>query len=508
MNKLLITLCIFRKILKPTKWLETFEKNFNSDGSETMRSFKPSLGKNIGFVFTLDTLNALLFTKQKAFYKNPGVIQSGVWVKVHSHGEIPSLLHDQDRSNWMKIDSLSNDLVTHSVSINVEKLSSTDNFRKLNSNSRGCNFPDEGSSLRLFRHYTRGNCHLECAWRLGEEACGCRPWYVPALDSSRVCFMLEALCFQTVIADILQKDSLNVGCKCPQDCEKIRYSIDLEGIISEERAHYGYPQDIGTWRKSQGSVKFGNNLNLGNYIFDDRNLLLPYEPLIGSKMPSQPIGFSCSGWDDLVSEAHASLDLLYLCAERGPSQSRIDKRESSLITINMYFERHQGYVTSIVKDAKLSLADKISWVGGNLGLLTGFSIVSGMELLYWLIFKILLKSKKVDLANSEPGEVGSNEAAANEGRAQSCAVDVSGSPGAGAVSGNPGADVKDELEAADRKKLVKDHDVEANPTAIGTGREACSDIFDAIFTNSTADSSVQAAKEGGFDDGPSIGSNA
>ena len=38
----------------------------------------------------------------------------------------------------------------------------------------------------------------------------------------------------------------------------------------------------------------------------------------------------------------------------------------------------------------MSLSDKISWVGGMMGLFTGFSVISGIEILYWLWFKVLL----------------------------------------------------------------------------------------------------------------------
>ena len=48
----------------------------------------------------------------------------------------------------------------------------------------------------------------------------------------------------------------------------------------------------------------------------------------------------------------------------------------------------------ITKDARMSLSDKISWVGGMMGLFTGFSVISGIEILYWLWFKVRLKFLK------------------------------------------------------------------------------------------------------------------
>ena len=42
----------------------------------------------------------------------------------------------------------------------------------------------------------------------------------------------------------------------------------------------------------------------------------------------------------------------------------------------------------------MSAADKVSWLGGMLGLFTGFSVVSGFEIVYWLFFKILFHKTK------------------------------------------------------------------------------------------------------------------
>ena len=44
----------------------------------------------------------------------------------------------------------------------------------------------------------------------------------------------------------------------------------------------------------------------------------------------------------------------------------------------------------ITNDQASKLEDKISTVGGNLGLLTGFSIISGVEIIYFAV-RIVLK---------------------------------------------------------------------------------------------------------------------
>ena len=56
----------------------------------------------------------------------------------------------------------------------------------------------------------------------------------------------------------------------------------------------------------------------------------------------------------------------------------------------------------ITRDAKMSLSDKISWVGGMMGLFTGFSVISGLEILYWLWFKVVFnKQNKVGVEQEQ-----------------------------------------------------------------------------------------------------------
>ena len=73
-----------------------------------------------------------------------------------------------------------------------------ESFRKIDQNLRKCRFPDEGD-LKLFSFYTKSNCELECSWSRAEELCGCRPWHVPALESSQTCFVLGNLCWDQVM---------------------------------------------------------------------------------------------------------------------------------------------------------------------------------------------------------------------------------------------------------------------------------------------------------------------
>ena len=64
--------------------------------------------------------------------------------------------------------------------------------------------------------------------------------------------------------------------------------------------------------------------------------------------------------------------------------------------LNLKFVRLHFYATTfdrITKDRAAKFVDMLSAIGGTMGLLTGFSIISGVEIVYFGI-KIILKMLK------------------------------------------------------------------------------------------------------------------
>ena len=49
----------------------------------------------------------------------------------------------------------------------------------------------------------------------------------------------------------------------------------------------------------------------------------------------------------------------------------------------------------------MSFSDKISWIGGMMGLFTGFSVISGIEIFYWLWFKVILHKNSVEQSDED-----------------------------------------------------------------------------------------------------------
>ena len=51
-------------------------------------------------------------------------------------------------------------------------------------------------------------------------------------------------------------------------------------------------------------------------------------------------------------------------------------------------------VATVTKDRAAKFVDMLSAIGGTMGLLTGFSIISGVEILYFMIKSVLSVGKK------------------------------------------------------------------------------------------------------------------
>merc|ERR1712223_1710376 len=100
----------------------------------------------------------------------------------------------EDKSSWTKIDVSTDKMLTKFITIKGEDVFAKQPYKDLKITSRNCLFPEEGDS-KLFAHYTKSNCLLECAWKHAENTCGCRPWHVPSEDGAKTCFVLGNVCF-------------------------------------------------------------------------------------------------------------------------------------------------------------------------------------------------------------------------------------------------------------------------------------------------------------------------
>lgn len=47
--------------------------------------------------------------------------------------------------------------------------------------------------------------------------CGCKPWYIPAVDGTETCFILGNICFDQIMNKI-ETGHIEISCDCEPDC--------------------------------------------------------------------------------------------------------------------------------------------------------------------------------------------------------------------------------------------------------------------------------------------------
>ena len=67
--------------------------------------------------------------------------------------------------------------------------------------------------------------------------------------------------------------------------------------------------------------------------------------------------------------------------------------QSTLQLVQIYFDT--ATFDDIERDKKIKLEGQLSLIGGTMGLLTGFSIISGVEIIFYLIRLIWSSTKAV-----------------------------------------------------------------------------------------------------------------
>lgn len=117
--------------------------------------------------------------------------------------------------------------------IRMEKTESDSKLRGIDRNIRYCLFQNE-YRMKLYRHYTRRNCAVECLAKMLMRHCGCVSYFMPkAFGNTTVCSIYEERCEQRVRLD------LNSGSKsCLNECLPACYELNFLSDAFSTRLSY------------------------------------------------------------------------------------------------------------------------------------------------------------------------------------------------------------------------------------------------------------------------------
>ena len=167
--------------------------------------------------------------------------------------------------------------------------------------------------------------------------CGCQPWEYPLLASAGqeffFCDMFGYICFEKMMEDGVPH------CDCPVDCDTVTYSYSIVSTpMTEEK-------ECTTTGGGSDFLEF----------FDH-----PFPPLFVLRAEEF---MNMSSTSRLVDQ----------CKKMLPYRAKVTFRLTS------------DTVSVTVRSKRLSFFDKLSGFGGILGLFTGMSILSMVEVTFWII---------------------------------------------------------------------------------------------------------------------------
>ena len=240
---------------------------------------------------------------------------------VHEHGTVPDVLG---------IDSTFEKIQSHSlikVGVGLTSNGITNNFASMSFEKRKCLLEGEREN------YSRTRCMVEHIYELARHECGCEPILITSKINNQSrphCSVNGSYCFRNAVEQArLQIDS-NI---CPVMCESRQFTPQV--TLDEWEDPFSNGEEL---RKFVGQNPFG--LYLGYYYLDDFD------------------------------------DFLYYPAY-------VKAATESYFLVQIYF--NNPLKTVITKDAKFTVPDMVSNIGGTVGIFLGLSTISVLRMIIkWL----------------------------------------------------------------------------------------------------------------------------
>ena len=290
-------------------------------------------------------------------------------------------------------------------------------IRQYTPQQRNCLFPDE-MEMKYHREYSQENCLFECKLDFSAkclttcnkfgQTCDCEkivndsnimeltqkndtcvPWFFPLEvgNAEKICNPWNTMKFRQILMD-----QVPVGiCKhCLPDCTTTKYETSL--------SYAELVECDGTTVGSSGKLcdLIRNQVNPTPWItvaqneFEYSNMSIPWYLITGSmKGQNETTKFSDKRSRHDKLNADARLELFKAQLENTPPYDAFRK---DIGIINVYFEDKK--ISHYTKANKMTMLDFMYQIGGSLGLMMGISIVSLVEVIYWIIFRFICTIKK------------------------------------------------------------------------------------------------------------------
>ena len=353
---------------------EEFQKSFDKNNDEyPMKIQGDILNAEATFIINTNAKHPVTktFLRSKKFTRHISPIYTKfvrknemekVDFQINSPKELPHIYMDSSQGKSMHSLTLKSG---HEYFIELTPVGQTvtNQFKAISFEERRCLLPEEVPELSTLKIYTKQNCRYECKVIHAMEKCGCIPWDFPIniTNPPIECDVFGRTCFLNAIKYVPNEKE---SCKhCQDECEFIEFRKTK--IIEKKLDEYDYKK-IYNWFENPGFEKQCQARDFCEYLHDTNDTIDPktwYEKLIDNEFGK---------WSKPKIKAAATL-----------------LTDHTIVHIN--FESPK--VEFNVLDARYTLYDKISNLGGTIGLceqVTGASFLTLIHLVV-LIFKSIFK---------------------------------------------------------------------------------------------------------------------
>jgi hypothetical protein len=234
----------FEDIFKSTHYASSFKKIMLSGRENDPILYTKGSGIQYQYTFVVDTNQQYDLKRGKSWKSNSDAkIQLGI----HSPNDIADI-----KGSGIDI----HPGYETTIRINFQELYSDPSIRNVESIKRRCKFSDENKDMKIFKWYSRVNCHYECTLDIIEWECGCRPWDFPtginirgnhSSQGSRICDYFGNTCFRALMnTDVAEKQCSE---KCLPDCNEVKHTVSIR-FHSTPRSYV----KIQIWIKRENSL--------------------------------------------------------------------------------------------------------------------------------------------------------------------------------------------------------------------------------------------------------------
>lgn len=274
------------------------------------------------------------------------------------------------------------------ISIIPTMISTSDMLRSYKPSQRGCYFPDE-KKLKYFKIYSKKNCLLECLANYTLGYCGCVGFSMQRDKETPLCDVDQVYCLKE--AEKVY-NLMKLASKLTAD-KKIMKDISMASVEYYNSSFNSSENENGTdWNGE-------NDLDNNNYDSEEN------ENVYGSSSDDlEDLNARCfclPACNDITFAAQTtSLNYPWKTAYKNimgelPS-------ETGRTRLHIFFKTNEA--ETIERNELYGPTDFLSNFGGLLGLFTGFSILSLLEIIYFISVRILGNIKLFNRWHGEPND--------------------------------------------------------------------------------------------------------